>query len=135
MVANSYAAALAGIGITPAGAQPMRAPHHEIDRELRLTISDAFARQTWVQSGRAWSETRDVLVMHECEIVRMIVFNDTLSVRVVSFGGHRTHLRIRPSEMQALDLFIDNLEPFVIAVFGQPPMSRPVKIREATRAE
>lgn len=135
MAANSCAATLAGIGITPAGAQPMRAPRNEIDRELRLSISEAFARQTWVQSGRAWTETRDVLAMHEDEIVRVIVFNDTPGVRVISFGDHRPHLRVRPGEMQALDLFIDSLESFVIAVVGQPPLSRPVRIREAARAE
>jgi len=133
LAANNCAATLAGIGITPAGVRPMRAPHNEIDRELRLSISEAFARQTWVQGGRAWTETRDVLAMHEDEIVRVIVFNDTPGVRVIAFGDHRPHLRIRPGEMQALDLFIDSLEPFAIAVVGQPPLSRPVSVREVAR--
>lgn len=129
MAAASCAATLAGIGIMPAHARPARAAHNEYDRELRLTISDAFSRQTWVQGGRAWTETRDVLAMQEDEIVRVIVFNDTQGVRVISFGDGRPHLRIRPGEMQALDLFVDNVEAFVIAVVGQPPMSRPVRVR------
>lgn len=129
MAAASCAAALAAIGISPANAGPLRAPHNEIDRELRLRISDGFSRQTWAHSGQQWTETRDTLSMHEDEIVRVSIFNDTPSVRVISFGDTRPHLRIRPGEGASIDLFVDQLDPFEIAVVGQPPLSRPVKVR------
>jgi hypothetical protein len=129
MAAASCAATLASIGIMPADTRPTRAANNEFDRELRLTISDAFSRQMWVSSGRSWIETRDVLAMNEDEIVRIIVFNDTPAVKVISFGDNRPHLRIRPGEMKSLDLTVDSREPFTIAVVGQPPMSRPVKVR------
>jgi hypothetical protein len=129
MAAASCAATLAGIGISPASAAPVRAPNNEIDRELRLAISDGFARQLWVNGGGSWTETRDVLAMHEDEIIRVVIFNDTPGVRVISFGDNRPHLRIRPGEMKSLDLAIDSSEPFTIAVVGQPPISRPVKVR------
>lgn len=129
MAAAGCAATLAGIGITPVDAPPTRASRDEFDRELRLSIGDAFSRQTWVHGGRQWSETRDALSMHEDEIVRVRIFNDTPGVRVVSFGDGRPMLRVRPGEWATLDLFIEGGEQFEIAVVGQPPLSRPVKVR------
>jgi hypothetical protein len=38
-------------------------------------------------------------------------------------------LRIRPGETACIDLLVDSLEPFEIAVVGQPPLSRPVHVR------
>ncbi len=129
MAAAGCAATLAGIGITPANAPPTRAARDEFDRELRLSIGNAFSRQTWVQSGRQWSETRDALSVAEDEIIRVRIFNDTPGVRVVSFGDARPMLRIRPDEWATIDLFVEDGEPFEIAVVGQPPLSRPVKVR------
>lgn len=131
MAAASCTATLAAIGITPTAAPPTRAAHNEFDRELRLTVGDGFTRQTWVRAGQQWSETRDTLSMHEDEIVRVRIYNDTASVRVISFGDTRPMLRIRPREIATLDLFVDSLVPFEISVVGQPPLSRPVKVRSA----
>lgn len=131
MATASCTATLAAIGITPIAVPSARAPHNEFDRELRLMIGDGFTRQTWVQAGRQWSETRDTLAMHADEIVRIRVFNDTASVRVISFGEARPMLRVRPGQYETIDLVVDSLAPFEISVVGQPPMSRPVRVREA----
>ena len=129
MAEASCTATLAAIGITPRTLQPPRLTQGHIDRELRLWVSDGFTRQSWKEDGQAWTETRDRLVMREDEIIRVGIFNDTPSVRVISMGDKRPMLRIRPGETAAIDLFVDSLEPFEIAVVGQPPLSRPVKVR------
>ena len=107
----------------------------EIDRELRLWVSDGFCRQTWNEQGHVWSEVRDKLVMREDEIVRISILNDTPSVCVISFGDRRSLLRIRAGEAAVIDLFVDNNEPFEISVVGQPPLSRPVKVRSNENAQ
>src|SRR5262245_33246549 len=56
----SGAAILAGIGILPPNAQPL-ARDGFVDRELILSVSDGFTRQTWVQDGRVNRETREML--------------------------------------------------------------------------
>lgn len=129
MAAAGCAATLAGIGITPINAPPTRAQRDEFDRELRLSIGNAFSRQTWLRAGQQWSETRDALSFHEDEIIRVRIFNDTPGVRVVSFGDTRPMLRVRPNEWATIDLFVEGGETFEIAVVGQPPLSRPVKVR------
>lgn len=135
MADASCAATLAAIGITSANAAPRRMTQGEIDRELRLWVSDGFCRQTWKEQGHVWSEVRDKLVMREDEIVRISILNDTPSVCVISFGDRRSLLRIRAGEAAVIDLFVDNNEPFEISVVGQPPLSRPVKVRSNENAQ
>ena len=135
MAEASCAATLAAIGITSANAAPRRMTQGEIDRELRLWVSDGFCRQTWNEQGHVWSEVRDKLVMREDEIVRISILNDTPSVCVISFGDRRPLLRIRAGEAAAIDLFVDSNEPFEISVVGQPPLSRPVKVRSNENAQ
>lgn len=129
MAEASCTATLAAIGISSAAAAPTRMTQGQIDRELRLWVSDGFSRQTWNDNGDVWTETRDTLAMREDEIVRISILNDTPSVCVISFGDRRPMLRIRPGEASSVDLFVDSREPFEIAVVGQPPMSRPVRVR------
>src|SRR5205809_236029 len=53
LAAGAAAAVLAGIGISPAYAEPL--PHDaSADRELRLSVSDGFTRQTWIYGGQVW---------------------------------------------------------------------------------
>ena len=135
MAEASCAATLAAIGITSASAAPRRMTQGEIDRELRLRVSDGFCRQTWNDQGEVWTETRDRLVMREDEIVRIGILNDTSSVRVISFGDRRPLLRIRAGETATIDLFVDSREPFEISVVGQPPLSRPVQVRASENVQ
>lgn len=111
---------------------PSRAPHGEFDRELRLAIGDGFTRQTWVEAGRHWSETRDTLAMHAGEIVRIRVFNDTAGICLIAFGNARLMLRVRPGQCETLDLLLDSLTHVEIYVIGQPPMSRPARVRSTS---
>lgn len=134
MAEASCTATLAAIGITPRTAQSPRLTQGHFDRELRLWVSDGFTRQSWKEDGQVWHETRDRLVMREDEIIRVGIFNDTPSVRVISMGDKRPMLRIRPGETASIDLFVDSLEPFEIAVVGQPPLSRPVQVRPSPTA-
>ena len=129
MAEASCVATLAAIGITPRTTLPPRITQEHCDRELRLWVSDGFARQSWKEDGQIWQETRDRLVMREDEIIRVGIFNDTPSVRVISMGDKRPMLRIRPGETASIDLFVDSVDPFEIAVVGQPPLSRPVRVR------
>lgn len=129
MAEASCIATLAGIGITTRTTMPPRITQGDVDRELRLWVSDGFTRQSWKEDGQVWHETRDRLMMREDEIIRVGIFNDTPSIRVISMGDKRPMLRIRPGETASIDLFVDSLEPFEIAVVGQPPLSRPVRVR------
>ncbi len=134
MAEASCTATLAAIGITQRTLQSPRITQGHCDRELRLWVSDGFTRQSWKEDGEVWTETRDRLVLREDEIIRVGIFNDTPSVRVISMGDKRPMLRIRPGETAIIDLFVDCLEPFEIAVVGQPPLSRPVKVRPSQTA-
>lgn len=134
MAEASCTATLTAIGITPRTAQSPRLTQGHFDRELRLWVSDGFTRQSWKEDGQVWHETRDRLVMREDEIIRVGIVNDTPSVRVISMGDKRPMLRIRPGEAASIDLFVDSLEPFEIAVVGQPPLSRPVQVRPSVLA-
>jgi hypothetical protein len=129
MAATAAAAVLAGIGISPANAEPRRLEDSEIDRELSLAVSDGFSRQTWRYAGQVWTETRDTLSLHEDERIRVFVTNDMPGVQVISFGDDRPVQRVRPGEMVAVDLTINRLDDFLISVIGQPSMSRPVRVR------
>ena len=129
MAEASCTATLAAIGINSVHASPTRTTQGQFDRELHLRVSDGFTRQSWRDGLHTWNETRDTLAMHKDEIVRITIVNDTPAVRVVSLGDGRPMLRIRAGEAACIDLFIDSFETFEIAVVGQPPLSRPVRIR------
>lgn len=129
MAEASCTATLAAIGINSVHASPTRTTQGQFDRELHLRVSDGFTRQSWRDGLQTWNETRDTLAMHKDEIVRITIVNDTPAVRVVSLGDGRPMLRIRSGEAACIDLFIDSFEAFEIAVVGQPPLSRPVRIR------
>lgn len=126
VAAEASAAILAGIGIYPASAKPIRV-RTVIDRELCLSISDGFTRQTWRRQGHSWTETRDVLSVSEHECIRITVLNDMPGLRIVSLGGARM-LRVPPGELMSMTVQVDE-EPFSISVVGQPAISRPVRIR------
>jgi FtsP/CotA-like multicopper oxidase with cupredoxin domain len=128
MTAAASAAILAGIGISPAFAEPLSHEDFEIDRELRMRISNGFTTQIWAYGGQVWRETQDTLCFHEDERVRISIRNDTPFVRVVTVGHDRV-LRIRPRETASIDLTIASLEAFSIDVVGLPAFSRPARIR------
>jgi len=128
MTAATSAAILAGIGISSASAEHQALEDFEIDRELRMRISNGFTTQIWTYGGQVWKETQDTLSFHEDERVRISVRNDTPDVRVVS-AGHDRMLRIRPGETASIDLTVASLEAFSIDVVGLPAFSRPVKVR------
>src|SRR6185436_15251765 len=71
VVAEASAAILAGIGIYPASAKPIHI-RTAIDRELCLSVSDGFTRQTWRRQGHSWTETRDVLSVNEPECITVL---------------------------------------------------------------
>jgi hypothetical protein len=125
VAAGTTAAILAGVGISSAKAPAPR--HAAIDRELRLSISDGFARQTWIYPDRIFTETRDTLTFQEGEVLRIVVMNDGPGVRVVSLGS--IMLRVPGGEMRATLIAIDKAEAFQITVLGQPMITRPAKVR------
>ena len=128
MVATISAAILASIGITPAHAEPLELEDVELDRELQMRISNGFTTQIWAYAGQVWKETADILALHEDELVRISIANDTPTVRVVSVGPTRM-LRIRPGETANVDLAVRSRAPFSIDVVGVPAFSRPVEVR------
>ena len=56
---QSGAAILAGIGILPSNVPPLTR-NILIDRELILSVSDGFTRQSWVKDGRKPSNSSSV---------------------------------------------------------------------------
>jgi hypothetical protein len=129
MASAAAAAVLASVGISSADAEHPRHADFEVDRELALSVSDGFARQTWRQAGQVWTETRETLSMHEEERVRVYIINDMPGARVISFGEGQPVQRVRPGETVAVDLTIGGPDGFTISVVGQPALSRPVRIR------
>jgi hypothetical protein len=121
------AAILAGIGIMPSGIQPLTR-NAFVDRELILSVSDGFARQTWVRDGRVTRETRETLAMENGEHVRITVANDMPGVRVITIGDGRM-LRLSPGQSGSIDVTGRGDVGFVIAVVGQPALSRAVKVQ------
>ena len=134
MAVAACTALVASIGILPAYAEPQRHEDLEIDRELSLAVSDGFSRQTWRHAGQVWKETRDALLMHEDERVRVYITNDMPGVRAISLGDDQPVRRIRTGETFAIDLTISRLAGFSIAAVGQPALPRPVRIRASHSA-
>ena len=131
VVAGTAAAILAGIGIQPALALSSdgAAPHVEIDRELRLAVSDGFARQLWVHGGQVWGETRDVLTLHEDEVIRITVTNDRPGSRVIAVGDERELMLLRAGETKSVTMTIRQLDGFRISVMGEPMIMRAAMVR------
>jgi hypothetical protein len=127
VVAGTAAAILAGIGIQPALAEP--SGHTDIDRELRMAVSDGFTRQAWVHGGQTWIETRDVLSLHEDEVIRITIANDRPGSRVISIGDDRELMLLRQGEMKSVTLTIRQLQGFRISVMGEPMITRPATVR------
>jgi hypothetical protein len=134
MVAATNAATLAGIGITPAYAEPLEFEDSELDRELQMRISNGFTTQIWAYEGQVWKETADTLALHKDECVRISIANDTPIVRVVSVGRGQM-VRIRPGETAVVDLAVNSFTPFSIDVVGVPAFSRPVTVRAGYGAD
>jgi hypothetical protein len=127
LASGTAAAILAGIGISPVYAEPL--PHDaSADRELRLAVSDGFTRQTWIYAGQMWSETRDTLVFHEDETIRITIANDQRGDRVIALGEDQM-IRVRQGEARSVVMRIASLKPFSIAVADQPMISRGVQVR------
>jgi hypothetical protein len=132
VLAGTAIAILAGIGISPATAEPL--PHDtsadgaSADRELRLSISDGFTRQTWLHAGQVWSETRDTLVFHENETIRITIANDQRGDRVIALGEEQM-IRVKQGEIRSVVMRVSSLKAFVIAVADQPMFSRLVQVR------
>lgn len=125
-------AILAAIGITPLEGQPLirTAP---VDRELVLSVSDGFSRQTWVQEGQIRRETRDTVSLERNEHLRITVLNDMPGVRVVSIGDGRL-LRIPPGSKASMDVTAHSDSGFTIRVVGEPSVARPVAVQARGRA-
>ncbi len=125
-------AILAAIGIAPLGSQPL-VHAGLVNRELKLSVSDGFSRQTWEQEGEVRHEARDTLLLDQNEHIRITVTNDMPGVRVVSVGDGRL-LRIRPGESASMDVGARSTGGFTIAVVGEPAVSRQVYVRARRRA-
>ncbi len=123
---ESSPAILAAIGITALRGGPLT--HHRfVDRELVLSVSDGFSRQTWIRNGQVLRETRDTLALAEGEHVRITISNDMPGVRVISVGDGRL-LRIRPGSSASIDLVAQAEDSFTIEVMGEPALARPAKV-------
>jgi hypothetical protein len=128
MIAGTAAAILAGIGIQPAFAGP--APDTpQIDRELHLAVSDGFTRQAWRYGGQTWVETRDVMTLHEDEVIRVTITNDRPGSRVIALGSERELMLLRQGETKSVAMTIRQLEGFRISVMGEPMITRAATVR------
>ena len=125
IVRQNGAGILAAIGILPSNVQPLTR-NARVDRELILSVSDGFTRQTWVFDGRLTRETRETLSFVHAELVRITIANDTPGVRVVTVGDGRM-LRLSAGESGAIDVIVGHDAEFAIEVVGHPAFSRPVK--------
>jgi RNase P/RNase MRP subunit p29 len=121
------AALLAAIGILPSNAQPFTR-NAFVDRELIITVSDGFTRQTWVVDGRVTRETRETLSITGGELVRITVANDTPNVRVITVGDGRM-LRLSAGQSGSIDVAGQRGAEFAIEVVGRPAFSRLVKVQ------
>ncbi|HEX5007408.1 MAG TPA: hypothetical protein VFV70_09870 [Hyphomonadaceae bacterium] len=129
---QSGAAILAGIGILPSNVPPLTR-NILIDRELILSVSDGFTRQSWVQDGRVNRETRETLSMDDGEHVRITIANDTPGVHVIALGDGRM-LRLSAGKSGSIDVSARRGDEFSIDVVGQPAFSRPVKVKRKSNA-
>ena len=132
IVRQNGAALLAAIGIVPVNVQPLTRTDF-IDRELIVSVSDGFARQTWVVDGRVSRETRETLSLADGERVRITIANDMPGVRVVTLGDGRM-LRLPAGQSGSIDVAARRDAGFVIEVVGQPALSRPVKVQRKSSA-
>lgn len=128
VLAGTAAAILAGIGIQPAHAAPSP-DASRIDRELHLSVSDGFTRQTWRHGGQTWVETRDVMTLHEDEVIRVTIANDRPGARVISLGSDRDLIALRPGETKSITLTIRQLHGFRVSVMGEPMITRAATVR------
>lgn len=131
ILAGTAIAILAGIGISPASAEPLppnTSDGASADRELRLSVSDGFTRQTWFYAGQVWSETRDTLVFHEDETIRITIANDQRGDRVIALGEDQM-IRVKQGEIRSVVMRVASLKAFSIAVADQPMFSRTVQVR------
>jgi hypothetical protein len=126
-------AVLAAIGITPLGSRPLIRTG-PVDRELILSVSDGFTRQTWLRDDQLLSESRDMLSVGQHEHIRITVSNDMPGVRVVSVGDSRL-MRIRSGCSASIDVAASATGDFVIKVIGEPAISRPVAVQARKAAE
>jgi len=131
-VMQDAAAILAVIGIVSSNA-PSLTRAGFVSRELLLSVSDGFTRQTWVQDGRVRRETRETLSMDDGEHVRITITNDMPGVRVVTLGDGRM-LRLPAGQSRSIDVSARHGEEFSIDVVGQPALSRPVKAQHKASA-
>lgn len=127
IVQQDGAAVLAGIGILPSNAQPLTR-NAFVDRELILSVSDGFTRQTWVVEGRVSRETRETLSLEDGEHVRITVANDMPGVRVITIGDGRM-LRLSDGQSGSIDVVAHRGAEFAIEVVGQPALSRLVRVQ------
>lgn len=126
------AAILAGIGILSANVPPLTR-NAFVDRELILSVSDGFTRQTWVRDGRVTRETREALAIDADEHVRITIANDMPGVRVITIGDGRM-LRLSAGQSGSIDVTARHSADFAITVVGQPSLSRPVKVQRRAQA-
>ena len=126
------AAILAGIGIVSSDVQSLTRTGF-VSRELLLSVSDGFTRQTWVQEGRVNRETREKLSINDGEHVRITITNDMPGVRVVTLGDGRM-LRLAAGQNGSIDVSAKQSDEFSIAVVGQPALSRLVKVQHKASA-
>jgi RNase P/RNase MRP subunit p29 len=132
IVQQNGAALLAAVGILPSNVQPLTR-NAFVDRELIMSVSDGFTRQTWVIDGRVIRETRETLSFVDDEVVRITVANDTLGVRVITVGDGRM-LRLSAGQSGSIDVVSRRGVEFAIAVVGQPAFSRLVMVRDKADA-
>jgi hypothetical protein len=132
VVRQNGATTLAAVGILSSNVQPLTR-NALVDRELVLSVSDGFTRQTWVKEGRVRRETRGTLSLVDGELVRITIANDTPGVRVVTVGDGRL-LRLSPGQSGSIAVAGRRDAEFTIEVVGQPAFSRPVKVQRRTDA-
>ena len=132
IVRQNGAAILAAIGILPSNVQPL-VRNANVDRELILSVSDGFTRQTWVIDGRVTRETRETLSFVHGELVRITIANDTPGVRVVTIGDGRM-MRLSAGQSGSIDVTVGRDARFAIEVVGHPAFSRPVTVQRGASA-
>jgi hypothetical protein len=84
----------------------------EADRSLTLRLADGFRRQTWTYVGQTWDEHRDVIALHENEVLRLTLVNDTHDAVELPAAGPFSGASLRAGETRSVLLHVNELAPF-----------------------
>jgi hypothetical protein len=92
------------------------APNDEFvpDRELRLTLGDRMASQSWTYSGQSYVEKRGRIVGDEGECILLTIVNDTQGLQRVDFEGAlfqgAGHVGLRAGQSLAIELMLADID-------------------------